>query len=370
MRIRTWITVGAVTLGLATAAWAITGKNGWTAMTVTTAAAVKANSTYVSGFAGTPWQDLAAFELLAPNTNSQRDGLAADGSGNLYVLVRGAARFSSGPQYTGLVRVSGSTITTLLQDAMSSSVLLDRTGAELDAVVVSPSDAGTLTRGHPVVRRWVDETAGGNSRFPGHLDVVSVDPSSGAETFIYRFANLSHLPGALAIDGSATATNGTIYVDNQDGSIARLTYSGGAWIRDTVPGSIVSGTGGDGLRVGPDGMLYTSSSGWGVILNKNPNHPIHRMDPATGASSLWGYVEGTSRIQSWDFDASGTLWFGLSSTSSKYAKSPAYVTRGVAGGVTNINNRIAESANIPWCVTGAAGAVYVLENLDTIYALR
>jgi hypothetical protein len=63
--------------------------------------------------------------------------------------VRGAGSFSSGTQYTGLVRVDGSTPLTLVQDSMSSPVYATRTGSELQSVVVSPSDGaiGSLTPG-------------------------------------------------------------------------------------------------------------------------------------------------------------------------------------------------------------------------------
>ena len=357
MRTGRWIVTLVVALGLASAAFALTGKNGWTASTVTTAADVKANSGYLSDFGGVQWDTLGTVEFWSINS-SQRSGLAVDGSGNMYTMVWGYDYVSgmSGPFYYGLIRVEGSTITTLVQDSGDSV----SGGSQLQRVVVSPSTIGGLTKGHPVVIRWVDDVSAHGPA--GDYSIVSVDPDNGTETLIYTLYDRTTGIGVFEIDGSGTGTDGTIYLGNGT-AITRLTWSGSDWVEDSLSGA-------GHLLVGPDGMLYTSGQGWGVVTSKMSDHPIYRTDPATGATSVWGYVERSSSIYSWNFDANGTLWFGLHSTTRKQAKNPNYIASGVAGGVTNINNRISESAGYPYYLAGDSNAVYVMENFATINALE
>jgi hypothetical protein len=351
MRKSTTLLLGLAVLATALTAYALEGENGYSEALLFTSSGVQDAVTYAGPYTER-WQDLNLFELWAPIGPGQRDGIAANGAGDVFFLVRGRdSTDGDDPIYTGLLKADGSGYTHLVQDVMDSGLYLTREGAELQSVHVSPSGEGLLTSGGPVILRHV--ISGQGEARTLSVDVVAVDPDDGSETPIFSLG-LEAQQAVLAVGG-----NGTVYVGPMtDGSIAKLTYSGGAYAKSYVPGSFAAGV---ALTAGPDGKLYTfaSTETWSSATRNEKT--IYRVDPTTGAASVHAYIAGWNIPYDWVWDSSGKLFVGLVDSKRKY------VTPVLEGETTSYRRMISSSDRAPWSLgAGAEGKLHVLE--DAMFA--
>jgi hypothetical protein len=186
------------------------------------------------------------------------------------------------------------------------------------------------------------------------VDLVRVDPSTGGETLLYRFG--AEAAGAtVVIDGE-----GTLYVGPMsDGTIDVLIYAGGSYSPDTVPTTLEAG---EGLTVDADGALYTFAKGayWHEIRWKSGDRTIYKVDPESGSTSTYGYVDGNVFIWDWAWSG-GRLWVGCRGPTPKGKKErKKFIAEAPAGGTAGVETAITQSAQDPYSVAAAPGGKLLL----------
>ncbi len=114
------------------------------------------------------------------------------------------------------------------------------------------------------------------------------------------------------------------------------------------------------ILVGPDGALYTLG-GNTPGGPRDKAMPIYRVDPVTGATSVYAKVKAGYDMFDWAWDSAGTLW----ATLTKASKDTSHVARVPAGGIassaTAISSSPAGSPRIRGVAAGLDGAILVRE---------
>jgi len=230
-------------------------------------------------------------------------------------------------------------------------------GERLIALVMAPVSHGLLTADHPVVIRE-SFTAWG-------AEVVSVNPSTGAETVVYNFE--------ADEDGGGTPTRIALHEDGRifalvpyDNTIHVLEWNGGGYTESVLSTSVEASS---SIRVGGDGYLYTFNADQGLWFNtSSEDKEIIQIDPDTGDASVYAYVQSGRPVWDWTFDSDGQLWVVLREPATGKRKHPTdYVAPVVEGGVTSFDDAISSDGGIthglaagPAATDGSVGPFYVL----------
>ncbi|MHC4971845.1 MAG: NHL repeat-containing protein [Planctomycetota bacterium] len=294
------------------------------------------------------------------------NGIAAAPSGDLFFVVYGFTTSSnpSDPQpiHTALIRYDGNTFTELVEYQENQGTG-PHTGKFMHLVTVSPSDAGLLSVGQPVLLRHENTLVGGS--ISSTIDIVSVDASSGSQTLLYSFG-VEAANAHLAID-----SDGTIYVGPMsDGTIRRLEYAAaGEYNASTVDTGVAAGF---GLVIDDAGNLYTFAEGvyWGGASGDDKE--ILQIDPVTGDAASYASVGAWNFVFDWAW-SDGKLWVGAREAKRRKKQVPHhYVAEVAPGTVVDAGDRITDSADDPqWVAAGTNGNLIVIETgpgtVDTAY---
>jgi len=241
----------------------------------------------------------------------------------------------------------------LICDAMLEAA---RAGADLGGVETAGRTALDPRHVLDGVRELVDEV---------RLEVWSVDPATGAQTFVHAWTGAALNPEAFV----AVASDGTIYamgaIPGAPGAIRRLAWNAGAGSYDET---ILTGNDfGGGFQMGPDGFLYTFAKAdkWQLLVSPYADHTVFRVDPNTGAATAWASVDGDNFIFDWTWSDDGRLWIGLRERKIRKSQVPRrYVTQITAGATTDSAARVSDSTTDPASLAaGPGGSLYVVERL-------
>ena len=355
-RIGTWVAAGAVVLGAA-AAWAATGLNGYTATKVLDWNTIRSQVVYPSGYTGPTWSVMASSSLMGDRGPT----IAANAAGDLYFLASGVPVTGQFSMYCGAFMVRGSTCTQLTIVARPDQ----SAGTILHAIGSSPVTSGALTAGQPVVMRR--SYSGG---FQQNLveELVALDPttSPATETVLWT--------GTGMLETFAVALSGRIYVlDSLGGRTLQLTWNGSTGTYDTtqVPTPLATGW---FLHVGPDGALYTTDTNvsW-TTISSGQTRRVYRVDPTSGATSVYSTVPKTLFVGNSAWDTGGALRIVV--RNAKGSDNSGYVSTAVAGGSVLGSRDAIGAVNLltTGLATGPSRSMYVLEpgvNGGTISVLR
>jgi len=325
----------------------IDGKNGYSSTQLFQWGEIRASIQYDAGFTGVKWEDMASSALSGALIMSDAVGASADG---IFYLANGSDQIDT--EYTGLIVYDGTNHRQLMY---AEFVRVDVEGESLRCMRMSPSSAGRLTSGWPVVMRWNIVEWG--------TELMSVNPTTGAATVVHLY------PASPAGDDMperfAIGADGRIFALYQaDDAISVLTWNGTGYTETDLNTSV----GVDGpLRVGSDGFVYTFNAAQGMWFNGSggDDKQILRINPDSGASSIYGYVKSRELVSDWAFDSAGTLWVSLIASK----KGGRYISSVPAGGVTSSRAAVSSSsarmlsfAGGPEASDGSAGPFYVLES--------
>jgi len=331
-------------------AYALDGTNGYSATEVFTWGAVRDNISYDVGFTGVEWADMEVSRLGGGAGGDGPGFMDLDAAGGLFFLVHGSKDAKSA--YGGFIHHDGTTYTHLMQERYTWAGE-GAGGVQLWQVRVAPVTAGPLQAGHPVVLRFLLP----GDTHEGTTDLVSVDPTASppALTVVHAFTDTQpvHLRFDIAADGS-------IYVLRPpDGTIQRLSYNAATadYEVSTVPTSLDAGW---DIIVGPDGALYTLDANDTPGGPRDKAMPIYRVDPVTGATSVYAQVKAGHDMFDWAWDSDGTLWATL--TNMKPKKRTSHVARvPAASSATAISTSSARWKWIRGVAAGLDGAILVRE---------
>lgn len=346
-----WV-VGSILAGTAVLALALEGKRGYTATELFVWGDAREAIVYEPDFDGAAYGDLPRSMMTLDRYETGH--MWADAEGVLFLLVYGGDAVYPDPtrmQYSSLLRYDGTSLTHLLQAAHDGDSYGDGSnmpsGARIRGMTVSPVTHGRLTAGHPIVSWWTRDLA----TQAVAMELLSVDPDSGATTVIDAWTDGDDGPDYMAPDA-----NGTIHILMYSDEIHQLTWNGATEAYDH---SVLdtSFTPGHLWRVGPDGALYTGVGNQSWQHTSSDRRQIMRIEPSTGAASVFAEVPARLRLCDLVFDSAGTAWIGLVDR-----RDNTFVTEVVPGELVSTRDDIATASHPPkGLAAGPDGMLYVHE---------
>jgi hypothetical protein len=333
--------------GATLAVYALDGENGATVTTVFNETGLVNGTDYSDAWYSVTWGDLTYVYLGPEGWNLETPVIGTNASGDVFVRVAGYD--ASSTLYSGVVRYDGSGYKHLVQDVLVQSYS-GQVGSRVDCLVVSPTTAGKLTAGDPVVSCFVQNADGG---IEARLVSLGHGSSPVTETTVHSFSEARVF--SFGIDGS-----GSIFaaVRNTSGvtALVKLTVSGSGYAATTLRTGIHE----IGTVVGPDGSPYVFDSGalWGQT---NGTNEILRVDPDTGASSTYASVSRKIFFGGWCWDGAGVFRIGIGDPK----KLGGHVTEVKSGETVSLDDAIATTthyADLRGFTGGSSnGEVYVLD---------
>jgi hypothetical protein len=346
-------------LVLVTAAFALSGTNGYDSQALFTTADVGALS---------EWSGVDVAFGFFGHGNVAQEEITVNSAGEIFLFVYGS---DGSAEFNGIVRYDpdSDTLDTVVQEEYF--LLGDGTWYDnIECLTVSPSDAGPLTSDHLVLvrNRYVS-----GSFF---LEVVSIDPETGDETALFDADGGGKGMTNLVIDGSS----GDLFLlegragEATWGAIWRFAWNGSAYDESVV---VNAGEVQWGLAIGPDGYLYSfdGSTTWPeTILRIDPSQTDSWTDYASFESSKFG----DNRFKGWAWDSNGVFRIAMLDTKRNRGGSDlfSFVTKVPSGGTVSKADRITESqgAVADAMTTGPSGTIYVVErvigeSVQTVYAV-
>jgi len=314
MKLRTGILAACIAMA-ALGAYALDGANGYSTSVLVTGGDVEA--------ALPDWDGV--FERFGNGYGTGRRGdplheVAVADDGTVYGIV-------SGNGYSGLIEIAadGSSMTSLLQDAVGSS--LD--GQWFSVAVARFSNALVSS---------------------GDVLIMHAEYDSARDKTTYVISRLDTTPTEIAsftMDGSGKADfapddNGRLFLLTGVG-LYRFDLVSGAYESNVVLNATAGGAPMAAFAVGPDGFVYGHWLSTETIYRVNPTGED---DAAAYASSFAGYAPAPDGMA---FDSDGMLWYGA--TTRKGRKWKGYITQAAEGTRTSSGNAAAT-----WVATSSDSA--------------